>query len=88
MIVSFASFFYSKLLIFSLVFLLKIDNESTIWVLSNKMPRVIYGSLNFSENNFYIVRANAKDVIRGKKCNVREGIGGDETSLRLFMGNE
>lgn len=52
------------------------------------MPRVIYGSLNFSDNNFYILRANAKDVIRGKKCDMRDGISEDETSLRFFMGNE
>jgi hypothetical protein len=52
------------------------------------MPRIIYGNLNFSENNFYILRANAKDVIRGKKCNVRDEIGEDETTLRFFMGDE
>lgn len=34
------------------------------------MPRIIYSKLNFAENNFYVLRGNARDLIRGKKCNV------------------
>lgn len=59
-----------------------------MWVLSNKMPRVIYSQLNFSESNFYLLRANAKDLMRGKKCNVRDGIANDEWSLRVFADDE
>lgn len=47
------------------------------------MPRVIYSRLDFSENNFYILRANVKDVIRGKKCNNRDGIDKDR-DLYIF----
>lgn len=42
------------------------------------MPRVVYGQLNFAENNFHILRANIRDLIRGKKCNVRNGAGDDD----------
>lgn len=61
----------------------QIDHESTVWVLANKMPQVIYGHLNFEQNNFYILRANARELIKGTKCNLRDGIREDDC-IRLF----
>lgn len=49
---------------------LQVDNESTIWVLTNKMPKVIYSELNFSEKNFYILKADVKEAIKGSMCDV------------------
>lgn len=72
---------------FFIMFSFKIDNDSALWVLTNKMPRVIYGSLNYAENNFYILRANVKDIISGSKCDVRSIIGPDENNFDSFCGH-
>lgn len=34
------------------------------------------------------MRANLKDLIRGKKCNVRDAISKDEMTVRIFEGDE
>lgn len=56
----------------------QLDESSTLWILANKMPKVIYGQLDFNENNFYVLSANARDLVRGTKCNLRDGIRDDD----------
>lgn len=54
---------------FSLLF--QLDSESTIWVLTNKMPKVVYSKLDFTANNFYMLKVSVSDAIRGTHCEER-----------------
>lgn len=51
--------------------LFQLDSESTIWVLTNKMPRVVYSQLDFTANNFYMLKVSVSDAIRGTHCEER-----------------
>ncbi|XP_041983473.1 L-dopachrome tautomerase yellow-f2-like [Aricia agestis] len=42
-----------------------------VWVLVNQMTRFIFSTLDVSEDNFFIHRANVKDLIRGTVCEHR-----------------
>ncbi|CRL01323.1 CLUMA_CG014255, isoform A [Clunio marinus] len=45
-----------------------IDNESTLWVLSNRLPRFIYDRYNSNEFNFNIFRGNVNEILRRTSC--------------------
>lgn len=47
---------------------MQIDKENNLWVLTNTLPRFIYGKLDTNEYNFRIWRTNVFDAIRGTKC--------------------
>jgi dopachrome tautomerase len=46
----------------------QIDNESTLWVLSNRLPRFIYDRYNTSEFNFNIFKADVNEVLADTSC--------------------
>lgn len=48
--------------------ILQIDNESTLWVLSNRLPRFIYDRYNSHEFNFNIFRAKVSTALSGSSC--------------------
>lgn len=47
---------------------MQIDKENNLWVLTNTLPRFIYGKLDTNEYNFRISRTNVFDAIRGTVC--------------------
>lgn len=47
---------------------LNVDQEGVLWVLTNTMPRFIYGRLDPNEYNFRVWRVNVLDVVRGTVC--------------------
>lgn len=50
----------------------QIDNDSTLWVLSNRLPRFIYSRYNTSEYNFNIFRENVQTAISDTSCGIIE----------------
>ncbi|CAK1604337.1 unnamed protein product [Parnassius mnemosyne] len=46
----------------------KIDNEGSLWIISDKMPRFIFKSLDPNEVNYRIFSINATDAIAGTAC--------------------
>ncbi|CAH4033201.1 unnamed protein product [Pieris brassicae] len=42
------------------------DNE--VWVIANKLPRFGYSSLDTNQYNFYIYKANVRDLLSGTVC--------------------
>lgn len=49
---------------------LKIDAHGYLWVLSNRMPRFLYTSLNSNDCNFRLLRGNTARIIQGTPCAV------------------
>ncbi|KAG4067352.1 hypothetical protein HA402_000343 [Bradysia odoriphaga] len=47
---------------------LNIDNEDNVWVLTNTLPKFIYGKLDTNEFNFRVWRTNVFEAIRGTVC--------------------
>ncbi|CAG9817903.1 unnamed protein product [Phaedon cochleariae] len=47
---------------------IKVDAKNTLWVLSNRLPRFIYGYLRSDEYNFRILKSSVSDAIRGTAC--------------------
>ncbi|KAH8325029.1 hypothetical protein KR074_002435 [Drosophila pseudoananassae] len=47
---------------------MKIDNEGTIWVLSDKMPMYLYKELDPSAVNYRILTGQNRDLIKGTPC--------------------
>ncbi|XP_028171087.1 protein yellow-like [Ostrinia furnacalis] len=47
---------------------LKIDNEDNLWILSDRMPRFIYKSLDPNEVNYRIFSISTADAIAGTAC--------------------
>ncbi|XP_041976713.1 L-dopachrome tautomerase yellow-f2-like [Aricia agestis] len=47
---------------------LKLDSEGTLWVLTDKLPRYFYMTLDPDVINFRIMSVKAKDVIAGTTC--------------------
>jgi len=47
---------------------MKIDNEGTIWVLSDKMPTYLYKELDPSAVNYRILMGQNRDLIKGTPC--------------------
>ncbi|KAK3919002.1 Protein yellow [Frankliniella fusca] len=47
---------------------LKIDPQGNLWMLSNRMPRFHYKHLDYTDVNFRIFKAPAKDLIKGTVC--------------------
>lgn len=47
---------------------LKVDQNDTLWVFSNKLPIFMYGHLEYNEYNFRILNQTVADAIRGTAC--------------------
>jgi len=47
---------------------MKIDNEGTVWVLSDKMPTYLYKELDPSAVNYRILTGQNRDLIKGTPC--------------------
>lgn len=47
---------------------LKVDQNNTLWVFSNKFPVFMYDHLNYEEYNFRILNQTVADAIRGTSC--------------------
>lgn len=46
----------------------QVDAEGTIWMMTNSMPRFIYGRLDTNEYNFRIWRQPASEAIANTVC--------------------
>lgn len=49
---------------------LKVDNNGTLWVLSDRMPLFIYKQLDPKQYNYRILRAKTSEIIQGTPCAV------------------
>lgn len=49
---------------------LKVDNEGTLWVLSDRMPLFLYKNLKAGEYNYRILRGRTQEIIQGTPCHV------------------
>ncbi|XP_076266424.1 L-dopachrome tautomerase yellow-c [Rhynchophorus ferrugineus] len=47
---------------------IKIDAERNLWILSDKMPKFIYGKLNPEEINYRIMKVKIDDAVAGTPC--------------------
>lgn len=47
---------------------LKVDQNDTLWVFSDKLPIFMYGRLNTNEYNFRILNQSVSEAIRGTAC--------------------
>ncbi|KYN07654.1 Protein yellow, partial [Cyphomyrmex costatus] len=49
---------------------IKVDHESdqSVWLLSNRLPMYLYGTLNSASINFRVFKANVKEAIRDTVC--------------------
>lgn len=54
---------------------MQIDKDNDLWVLTNTLPRFIYGKLDTNEYNFRIWRTNVFEAIRGTVCDWKHGHG-------------
>lgn len=46
----------------------QIDAESTLWVLSNRLPRFIFGQYDSREFNFHILSENTNTALVDSPC--------------------
>jgi hypothetical protein len=51
---------------------LKIDANSNLWAISNRMPVFVYGTLNYSDYNFRIFSGRTEDLVEGTKCDSKK----------------
>lgn len=49
----------------------KLDNMNNVWMMTNSMPRFLYGQLNYDEVNFRIWSNNIMDAVAGTPCAYR-----------------
>lgn len=47
---------------------IKVDSRGNLWVLSDRLPTFMYGSLNRDDVNFRILTATVEDAIKGTAC--------------------
>uniref|UniRef100_A0A182N8X0 Protein yellow n=1 Tax=Anopheles dirus TaxID=7168 RepID=A0A182N8X0_9DIPT len=47
---------------------LKVDNEGTLWVLSDRLPMFIFTSLDADQYNYRILVGETRDMIKGTPC--------------------
>lgn len=47
---------------------LKVDNDGTLWVLSDRMPVFIFKKLDPEQHNYRILVGNSTEVIKGTPC--------------------
>uniref|UniRef100_A0A182VSS2 Protein yellow n=1 Tax=Anopheles minimus TaxID=112268 RepID=A0A182VSS2_9DIPT len=47
---------------------LKVDNEGTLWVLSDRLPMFIFTSLDAEQYNYRILVGETRDIIKGTPC--------------------
>lgn len=50
---------------------LKVDNKGNLWVLSNRLPKFMYESLDPQDFNFRILTAPVKEAIKGTACDAK-----------------
>lgn len=46
----------------------KVDDQKTLWVLSDRMPLFIYSSLKPNEFNYRILSGHVTEIIQGTPC--------------------
>lgn len=46
----------------------KLDRDENVWVVSNRLPLVLYSTLNYEEINFRVFSASAKELASGTTC--------------------
>lgn len=51
---------------------LKVDRDSNLWLLTDKLPTHIYRSLNYEEVNYRIFKGAVKELVKGTACEVKE----------------
>lgn len=51
---------------------LKVDRESNLWVLTDRLPVFIYRSLDTDSINVYIFKGSVKEIIKDTICEIRE----------------
>lgn len=47
---------------------IKIINNNTLWILSNKMQKFLYNKLDIADTNFYIHTVSVKDAVKNTEC--------------------
>lgn len=50
---------------------LKVDRESNLWLLTDKLPTHIYKKLNYNEINYRIFKGAAMELVKGTSCEVK-----------------
>lgn len=46
----------------------KLDDTDNVWMMTNSMPRFLYGSLNYEQTNFRVWTNNVRDAVAGTPC--------------------
>lgn len=64
------------------------DNDSTLWVLSNRLPRVIYGTLDYSLFNFNVFKLNPNEIIKGTACAQKVALNSPNAGNEIGVGGE
>lgn len=65
----------------------KIDTDRNVWMISDRMPRFLIASLDFSKTNFRIFKAKLNDLIEGTICDPRRS-GEPELVLNQYGSEE
>lgn len=47
---------------------LKIDDDGNLWVLSNRMPKFLFGKLDSSKFNYRVLKGKTTEIIKGTNC--------------------
>ncbi|XP_072381324.1 dopaminechrome tautomerase [Diabrotica undecimpunctata] len=64
---------------------IKVDQNDTLWVLSNKLPIFLYKFLDYKEYNFRILKSSVKEAIAGTACDSK--IKYNHTIMMNITGN-
>lgn len=65
----------------------QIDSDSNLWVLSNRLPRILFGTLDRSLFNFNIFKLNPDELIRNSGLTTRFNTQ-DDIGIRGEFPNE
>ncbi|KYQ52168.1 Protein yellow [Trachymyrmex zeteki] len=62
---------------------IKVDHESdqSVWILSNRLPMYLYGTLNSASINYRVFKANIKEAIRDTVCDPNYVVPDSDPSL-------
>ena len=47
---------------------LKVDKEGTLWVLTDRLPKFMFGRLDYDDTNFRIFNGSVEEIIKGTAC--------------------
>jgi len=53
---------------------LKVDKESNLWLLTDRLPTHIYKKLDFEEVNYRIFKGHIPDLVKGTVCEVKDPV--------------